>query len=784
MKCYIYKNLVLFSTRIMRGLCYLVLLLGFLACSEQDWSKQKSPKSSQCDPEKVFGKENKDWQETFGRQNFAEGCLAIHWDTDTGHQRGLPVIITSEGKVFGRDPKTGFFDASPNWSKPPNIGNAKRRIRLYVLFAGALPPQKDQAKADKAQQALCTKMAQQSYDCFADSEEKICWFYYTLEPDPQPKDPKGAPALTCSLKKKKPPVQTSDCEQDSDCIKLGKNFVCKEKKCVEEIPTVDCSKDPHLGQACQAPSKYGICKPGIYKCENDKLTCVSSQAPGTESCNNKDDDCDGEVDEGLTGDKCQVPNLQAPCAQGTKTCNQGNFVCKSDNPPIPENCNQKDDNCNGKIDDGCRWGLTFGQSNHEVAYGLAVTPQGAVYACGLYSNDLTFGSVQLKARGTSGTDAFVIKISPEGKVLWALGFGGSGTDNCYGLGLAPDGSLYATGGFAGSAKFGDNTLVSSGTMLAYLAKISPEGKVLWASSIGDFITMGQSVAVDKQNNPYVAGEFSGKLSTGSSSIQSTGARDAFVGKYSAKSGKVIWARGFGAKGPDKAIDLRLGPKGAVYATGVLSGSTKIDGKEIAYFGGLTDIFLIKLSPLGKVEWAKGYGGTLVDEGYAVYAKDDYVLLSGQFSRTGNFGTIKKLSKGGYEAFVAKIKSDGTEVWVKSFGGKHQDLGYGLHIDKNDDIYVTGSFSREVTIGKQTIVAHGLVDGFLLHMDKEGNPKNAFAFGGKGTEYGTLVHVDAGGNIYITGAFDALLEIGPYKYKPTGSFTRDAFVVKNAQLPVK
>jgi len=95
----------------------------------------------------------------------------------------------------------------------------------------------------------------------------------------------------------------------------------------------------------------GLCTPQCRPPGPDDCT-----PPSQEECNQKDDDCDGEIDEGF------------PCHPGEMTfcittCNSyGTGKCTSDcNIPPPDSCeppeeicfNGKDDNCDGDIDEFC-----------------------------------------------------------------------------------------------------------------------------------------------------------------------------------------------------------------------------------------------------------------------------------------------------------------------------------------------------------------------------------------------------------------------------------------------
>lgn len=120
-----------------------------------------------------------------------------------------------------------------------------------------------------------------------------------------------------------------------------------------------CACTPGMMQACGLD--VGICKPGKQTCDDKgqwSAECVGAVGAATEICDGlKDEDCDGQVDEGCqctNGAKMDCGSDEGECVKGTKTCTSGKWgaTCDGERKPGTESCNGKDDDCDGRTDEG------------------------------------------------------------------------------------------------------------------------------------------------------------------------------------------------------------------------------------------------------------------------------------------------------------------------------------------------------------------------------------------------------------------------------------------------
>ncbi len=112
-----------------------------------------------------------------------------------------------------------------------------------------------------------------------------------------------------------------------------------------------------VGACMGATCSFAGCLPGHYNLDGIEANgCEYACMPtGMETCDGKDNDCNGAVDDGMlpnVGDPCGFSDV-GECMLGARACLNGALACVGNIDPEPELCDSKDNNCDAATDEGC-----------------------------------------------------------------------------------------------------------------------------------------------------------------------------------------------------------------------------------------------------------------------------------------------------------------------------------------------------------------------------------------------------------------------------------------------
>lgn len=119
------------------------------------------------------------------------------------------------------------------------------------------------------------------------------------------------------------------------------------------------------------------------------------------------------------------------------------------------------------------------------------------------------------------------------------------------------------------------------------------------------------------------------------------------------------------------------------------GGYAIIGSTSSYGSGGSDVFLIKTDENCKMEWNQTYGGTKDDSGSSIRQTSDYGYIIA--------GTTESSGAGGSDVWLLKVSEGGILEWSKTLGDRYSDRGYDV-LELKDGYLVLGTIELSSDIG--------------------------------------------------------------------------------------
>ena len=363
---------------------------------------------------------------------------------------------------------------------------------------------------------------------------------------------------------------------------------------------------------------------------------------------------------------------------------------------------------------------TIGGTGSDSGNGIAVDKNGNIYVTGATkSTDLPVTSNAYQKSLHGGSDAFIFELSADGtQLLYCTYLGGNSTEtrgarveggtkikvdnagNIYVLGQTNSADFpTTTGAYQRNITSNDGYYFGD----AFLVKFNSIWNMVYSTLFGgntDDIPYG--FVVDNQSNVWITGKTtSSDLPVTSNAYHTTPASqysEAFLSEISADGSQLLYSTFFGGSSNEYGYAIINDSKGNIYITGQTTGSdlpVTINAYQKT-LNSTADAFVAEFNSTGSLLYCTYFGGSRVDvaRGIAVDNQGNIYLVGQIFLSPipTTFNALQRTVIGGsYDAFIAKLSSNGTALLYGSLlGSKGSDSGNGIAVDSLSNVYVIGS----------------------------------------------------------------------------------------------
>lgn len=348
------------------------------------------------------------------------------------------------------------------------------------------------------------------------------------------------------------------------------------------------------------------------------------------------------------------------------------------------------------------WSGRTGNSNDKPT-AVALDRAGSAVVTGKFDGELDLGTGPMKGED----NLFLGRFGVSGEPLWSFSVGeDSATDVANDIAVsATDGSIYLTGRAGGDANFGVGPLASSQFQTLFVARLNRDGLATWTRGFGsDGFADGRRIAIDKDGNTIIAGEFNGALTLGGGTLGSFDSYGMYVAKFDG-SGAHVWSKGFTTFNNIQLADVAVDPSGNVLLTGNFTGPVDFGGGTLEAVGN-NDVFLVKFGSGGGHVFSERFG----EPGSYPYARgvgadgEGNIYLAGSFDTSIDFGGGALVSMGTDDIFWAKFTSGGAMVESRSFGDSASQSLWAMAVDTWGNTVLAGTFYGSFDFGSGRIDA--------------------------------------------------------------------------------
>ncbi len=204
---------------------------------------------------------------------------------------------------------------------------------------------------------------------------------------------------------------------------------------------------------------------------------------------------------------------------------------------------------------------------------------------------------------------------------------------------------------------------------------------------------------------------------------------------------IAWQKSIGGSGFEGASSIKQTADGGYI---MASASNSNDG-DVPGNHGWVDVFVVKLSSTGGIQWAKNYGGTDYDDVASIIQTSDggYIFIG--FTQSINGDVVGNHGQG--DIWLVKLNDVGTIQWQKCLGGNNVEIGLSVNQTADGGYIISGATdSNDGDVSGNHDPLGIQPDIWIAKLDNTGNVQWQKCLGGTEDEYASVKQVSDGGYI--------------------------------------
>ncbi len=415
--------------------------------------------------------------------------------------------------------------------------------------------------------------------------------------------------------------------------------------------------------------------------------------------------------------------------------------------------------CQGTCQSNYVWANRYGDANAQGATALAVDNLGQSYLLSRIIGAVDFGGGALSGPPVGLPQKYGIafaKIGADGGHVWSKIFPGFAQQNiAVGAAFTSTKHVWVTGACAVGTDLGGGPVQNGSFNNMFVAKYDEGGNHLFSLV---FPGVGDAIASASLGSVVVAGAIQPGADFGCG-VNSPGADIAWV-KYSSLNSCMAHHEFSLTSGFQTNLKIAVDPADNVALTGTFAGSINFGGGLLMSSSDVDeDVYVASFASDGTHLWSKRFGDSASQRngGIAFDANGD-VILAGTFKGTIDLGGGAMTSAGDDDIFVVKLGVTGNHLWSKRFGDASTQYVTGVHVNAAGEVILSGSIQGTVDFGGGPLVVNGPDAAYIAVLDASGAHLWSRAFDDPGGSNGGILGVTSNGLI-ASGSFNGTIDFG-------------------------